>query len=126
MSRPTVATWIVLVSFLLTNFLAGRHTKVVIHSVSLSLPVSSLRQQPCLKSQNNRAMVVPRARRVYDPNYYVLVKWNRATTKENLHHVFYKCPYFSVGAPCFSFASRLSVRLYGVSLVFQAGGCQFF
>jgi hypothetical protein len=37
--------------FLSPNFLAGRHTKVVIHSVSLSLPLSLLRQQPCLKDQ---------------------------------------------------------------------------
>jgi hypothetical protein len=31
--------------------LAERHTKVAIHSVSLSLPLSPLRQQPCLKAQ---------------------------------------------------------------------------
>jgi hypothetical protein len=31
------------------NFWSWRHTKVDIHSVSLSLPVSPLRQQPCLK-----------------------------------------------------------------------------
>jgi hypothetical protein len=33
---------------------------------------------------------------VYCLNYDVLTNWKRATTQENLHGVFYKCPYFSV------------------------------
>jgi hypothetical protein len=33
------------------NFWAWHHTTVVIHSISLSLPVSPFRQQPCLKAQ---------------------------------------------------------------------------
>jgi hypothetical protein len=38
--------------FLPPNFLAGHHTKVAIHSVvSLSLPLSPLRQQSCVKTQ---------------------------------------------------------------------------
>jgi hypothetical protein len=37
--------------FLPPNFLAGRHTKVAIHSIALSLALSPLRQQPCLKAQ---------------------------------------------------------------------------
>jgi hypothetical protein len=36
--------------FLPLNFLAGRYTKVAIHSVSPSLTLSPLRQQPCLKA----------------------------------------------------------------------------
>jgi hypothetical protein len=36
---------------LLSNFLVGHHTKVVIHSVSLSLPLSPLRWQSYLKAQ---------------------------------------------------------------------------
>jgi hypothetical protein len=34
-----------------TKFLAGRHIKVAIHYVSHSLPLSPLKQQPCLKAQ---------------------------------------------------------------------------
>jgi hypothetical protein len=37
--------------FLPPNFLAGHYTKVVIHYVSLSLLLSPLRQQPCLKAE---------------------------------------------------------------------------
>jgi hypothetical protein len=37
--------------FLPPNFLAGHHTKVANHFVSLSLPLSRLRQQPCLQAQ---------------------------------------------------------------------------
>jgi hypothetical protein len=37
--------------FCRANFWAGRHTKVVIHFVSLSVPLSPLRQQPCLKAE---------------------------------------------------------------------------
>jgi hypothetical protein len=37
--------------FLPPNFLAGCHTKVTIHSISLSLPLSPLRLQPYLKAQ---------------------------------------------------------------------------
>jgi hypothetical protein len=40
-----------LAPFFPLNFLAKRHTKVAIHSVSLSLPLSTLSQQPCLKAQ---------------------------------------------------------------------------
>jgi hypothetical protein len=109
--------------FLPPNFLTRRvyypnchHTKVAIHSISLSLPLSPLRQQPY------RVMIVPRARRVYYPNCHVLTNWNWATTQENLHCVFYKCAYFSVSIlwyTCmFYFASRLSVRLCTVNLTF--------
>jgi hypothetical protein len=41
-------------------------------------------------------MVVPRVRRVYCLNYHILANYNRATTQEKLHHVFYKYPYFLV------------------------------
>jgi hypothetical protein len=71
-------------------------------------------------------MAAPYARRLYCLRYHVLANWNRATTQENLHRVFYMCPYFLVSVPCFSFASGLSVRLCVVNLVFQARGCQFF
>jgi hypothetical protein len=37
--------------FLPPTFLAECHTKVDIHSIFLSLPLSPLRQQPCLKAQ---------------------------------------------------------------------------
>jgi hypothetical protein len=37
--------------FLPSNFLVGRHTKVAIHYIYLSLLLSTLRQQPCLKAQ---------------------------------------------------------------------------
>jgi hypothetical protein len=40
--------------FLPPNLLAGRHTKVAIHYVSLSLPLSPLRQQSCLKAQTTK------------------------------------------------------------------------
>jgi hypothetical protein len=40
--------------FLPPNLLAGRHTKVAIHYVSLSLSLSPLRQQPCLKAQTTK------------------------------------------------------------------------
>jgi hypothetical protein len=69
------------------------------------------------QSLNNRAMAVPRIWRVYCPNCYILANWNRATTQKNLQHVLYKCPYFSISVPCFSFASRLSVRLCSQSCV---------
>jgi hypothetical protein len=65
------------------------HKKVAIHS--LSLPPSVMSQ-----SSNNRVMVIPRARRVYCLNCHVLTTWKRATTQENLHHMFCNCPYFSV------------------------------
>jgi hypothetical protein len=71
-------------------------------------------------------MTIPRARRVYYLNYHVLANWNQATTQEILHRMFYKCPYFSISVPCFSFALWLSARLCVVNLVFQAEGCQFF
>jgi hypothetical protein len=37
--------------FLTPNFLAERHTKIGIHSISLSFSLSPLRQQPYLKAQ---------------------------------------------------------------------------
>jgi hypothetical protein len=70
-------------------------------------------------------MAVPYARRVYCPNYHVLTNWKWATTQENLHRVFYKCPYFSVSILSYMFAF-VSVECETVDLVFQAGGCQFF
>jgi hypothetical protein len=70
----------------------GHHTKVAIHSLSLSAYAVVMSQ-----SSNNRVIIVPRVRRVYCPNCHVLVNWNRAATQlENLHHMFYKCPYFLV------------------------------
>jgi hypothetical protein len=74
---------------LLPRFWAWRHTKVVIHFVPLgSSHISKLKQQ-----SNG---TVPRTRRVYCPNCHVLTNCNRATTQDNLHHVFYMCPYFSI------------------------------
>ncbi|CAN6288716.1 unnamed protein product [Urochloa humidicola] len=38
-----------------------------------------------------------RTRRLFCPNCGVLANWNKATTKENFGHIFYKCPYFAAG-----------------------------
>jgi hypothetical protein len=67
-------------------------------------------------------MVVPRARRVYCLNCHVLTNWNRATTQENLQHVFYMCPYFSISI--LSYMSVFaSIDCEAVNLVIQARGC---
>jgi hypothetical protein len=97
------------------NFVAGRHTKVAIHSLSLSLslppslPLGSYMSQ----SSNNRAMVVPRAMGVYCLNCHVLANWNGATTQENLHRLFYKCSYFLI-----------SILSYTCMFVFASVECQ--
>jgi hypothetical protein len=70
-------------------------------------------------------MAAPHARRLYCLNCHVLANWNRATTQENLHCVFYKCPYFSVSILSYIFVFA-SVECETVNLVFQARGCQFF
>jgi hypothetical protein len=80
------------VIFCCQNFTAGRHTKVAIHSLSFSLS-----QLPCLKVQiaeqwSSHAQGGCIARIAM----HVLANWNWATIQENLHHVFYKFPYFSV------------------------------
>jgi hypothetical protein len=104
--------------FLLPNFLAGHHTKVAIHSISLSLPLSPLRQQPCLKAQRTEQWLFHGQGGCIARIVMSSPTGTKKTTQENLHCVFYKCPYFSVSVPCFSFASRLSVRLCVVNLVF--------
>jgi hypothetical protein len=115
--------------FLPPKFLAWRHIKVAIYYVSLSLPLSTLRQQSCLKAQTTEQWSSHAQGACIAQNCHVLTNWNWGTTQENLHRVFYNCPYFLVSNLWYTcmlaFASRLGARCV-VNLVFQVIGCQFF
>jgi hypothetical protein len=58
-------------------------------------------------------MTIPRTRRVYCLNCHVLTNWNRAPTQENVHHMFYNCPYFLV-----------SILWYTCMFVFSSVECE--
>jgi hypothetical protein len=92
------------------------------HSFSLCVrrPLS-LKQLPCLKAQITEKWL-SLVQGVYCMNCCVLTNWNRATTQENLQHVFYKCPYFLVSILSYMFAFA-SINCEAVNLVFQSRGC---
>ena len=85
-------------------------------------------------SLNQRALALATARRVDCPNCRVQANVFYANTEGNTGQVFYKCPYFLVSKlefdflrfGCFSSSYEMCVCCFGVCMVLQAVGCQYF